>query len=79
MQDVVSEHRRAIEKAIAKQLIDQLTAVSEHFTFPVHTMDNIDLVPLELITSNRDCNASGTTCRNSSGVKPYLGLDQDQQ
>ena len=30
------------------------TAVLDHFTLPVHSMDNIELVPLELITSNRD-------------------------
>ena len=27
------------------------TAVLDHFTLPVHSMDNIELVPLELITS----------------------------
>ena len=52
--DRFGEHRRAIEKAIAKQHIDQPTAVSDHFTLPAHSMDNIELVPLELITSNRD-------------------------
>ena len=51
----IGEHRRAIEKAIAKQHIDLPTAVSDHFTLPAHSMDNIDLlVPLELITSNRN-------------------------
>ena len=48
------EHRRAIEKAIAKQQNDQPTAVADHFTLPGHSMDNIELIPLELITSNRD-------------------------
>ena len=47
-------HRRAIEIAITQRHIDQLTAVSDHFTLPVHSMDNIEFVPLELITSNRD-------------------------
>ena len=37
-----------------KQHIDQPTAVSDHFALPVHSMDNIELVPVELITSNRD-------------------------
>ena len=32
-----------------KQHIDQPTAVSDHFTLPTHSMDNIELVPLELI------------------------------
>ena len=52
--DRFGEHRSAIEKAIAKQHIDQPTAVSDHFTLPVHSIDNIELVPLELITSDRD-------------------------
>ena len=46
--------RRVIEKAIAKRHIDQPTAVSDHFTLSAHSMDNIELVPLKLITSNRD-------------------------
>ena len=52
--DRFGEHRRAFEKAIAKQHIDQPTAISDHFTLPAHSTDNIELVPLELITSNRD-------------------------
>ena len=39
---------------ITQQHIDQLTVVSDHFTLPAYSMDNIELVPLELITSNRD-------------------------
>ena len=54
LSDRFGEHRRAIEKAITQQHIDQPTAVSEHFTLPANSMDNIELVPLELITSNRD-------------------------
>ena len=54
LSDRFGERRRAIEKAIAKQHINQPTAVSDHFTLPAHSMDNIELVPLELITSNRD-------------------------
>ena len=41
-------------KALAKQHIDQPTAVSDYFNLPAHSMDNIELVPLGLITSNRD-------------------------
>ena len=33
---------------------DQPTAVLDHFTLSAHSLDNIELVPLELITSNRD-------------------------
>ena len=54
LSDSFGEHRRAIEKAITKQHIDQPTAVSDHSNLPVHSMDNIKLVPLELITSNGD-------------------------
>ena len=53
LSDRFSEHRCAIEKAIAKQHIDQPTAVSDHFTLPAHSIDNIELVPLELITLGR--------------------------
>ena len=43
-----------IEKAIAKQHIDQPTAALDHFTIAVHCIDNIEPVPLELNASNRD-------------------------
>ena len=52
LSDRFGEHRRGIEKAITKQHIDQPTAVSDHFTHPAHSMDNIELVPLELVNSN---------------------------
>ena len=39
---------------VTQQHIHQPTPVSYHFTLPAHSMDNIELVPLELITSNRD-------------------------
>ena len=54
LSDRFCEHRRAIEKAIAKQPIDQPTAFLDHYTLPAHSMDNIELIPLKLITSNRD-------------------------
>ena len=50
LSDSFGEQRRAIEK----QHFDQPTAVSDHFTPPAHSMDNIELVPLELVTSNGD-------------------------
>ena len=49
LSDRFGEHRRAIEKAIAKQQIDQPTAVEDHFILPAHSMDNIELIPLKLI------------------------------
>ena len=54
LSDRFGEHKRAIEKAIAKQPIAQPTAVSDHFTLLDHSMNNIELIPLELITSVRD-------------------------
>ena len=54
LSDRFGEHSRAIEKAIAKQQNDQPTAVADHFTLPGHSMNNIELIPLELITSDRD-------------------------
>ena len=50
LSDRFGEHRLAI----AKQPIDQPTTVSDHFTLPAHSIDNIELIPLELMTSNRD-------------------------
>ena len=35
-------------------LIDQPTAVSDHFTLPGHSLNNLELMPLELVNSNRD-------------------------
>ena len=54
LSDRFDEHRRGIGDAIAKQPIDNPTAVSYHSTLPAHSIDNIELAPLELITSNRD-------------------------
>ena len=53
IRDRFGEHRRAIEKAI-NQHIDQPTAVSDHFTLPGHSIQDIKLSPLELVYSNRD-------------------------
>ena len=50
----VRQDRCAIEKAIAQQHSDQPTSFLDYFTLPAHSMDNIELVPLELINSNRD-------------------------
>ena len=49
---------------------DQPTAVSQHFTLPAHSMDNIELVPLELITSNRDSNQGKRSVSNHQGQNP---------
>ena len=54
LSDRFGEHRRAIEKAITHRHIDQPTAVSDHFILPGHSINDIELIPLELIHSNRD-------------------------
>ena len=54
LSDRFGVHRRTIEKAITQRPIDQPTAVSDHITLPAHSVNNIELVPLELITSNGD-------------------------
>ena len=54
LSDRFGEHRRAVEKAIPQRGIDQPTAVSDHFTLPGHSLNNLELIPLELINSNRD-------------------------
>ena len=52
--DRFGEHGRAVEKAITQLYIDQPTAVSDHFTLPGHSLNNLELIPLELSNSNRD-------------------------
>ena len=54
LSDRFGEHRRAIEKAIQRHHINQPTAVPDHFSLPGHSINNIELIPLELIKSNRD-------------------------
>ena len=54
LSDRFGEHRRAVEKAITQRDIDQPTAVSNHFTLPDHSLNNLELIPLELINWNRD-------------------------
>ena len=54
LSDRFGEHRRTVEKAITQRDIDQPTAVSDHFTLPGHSLNNWELIPLELINSNRD-------------------------
>ena len=50
--DRFGEHRRAVEKAITQRDINQPTAVSDHFTLHGHSLNNLELIPLELINSN---------------------------
>ena len=46
--DRFGEHRRAVEKAIQKQPLDQPTAVSDHFAIAGHSLNNLEFIPLEL-------------------------------
>ena len=52
--DRFGEHQRAVEKPITQRDIDQPTAISNHFTLPGHSLNKLELIPLELINSNRD-------------------------
>ena len=54
LSDRFGEHRRTIKKAIQQRHINQSTAVSDHFSLPGHSINNIELITLELIKSNRD-------------------------
>ena len=45
LSDRFGEHRRAIEKAIQRHHINQPTAVSDHFSLPGHSINNIELIP----------------------------------
>ena len=48
LSDRFGEHRRIIEKAIQRRHINQPTTVSDHFSLPGHSINNIELIPLEL-------------------------------
>ena len=48
--DKFGAHGRVIEKAITQQHIDQPTVVSDHLTLPTHSIDNLELVSIELIS-----------------------------
>ena len=54
LRDRFREHRRTIEKATQRRHINQPTAVSDHFSLTGHSINNIELTPLELIKSNKD-------------------------
>ena len=50
------KYRRAVEKALRKEHQHQPTAMSEHFavTGHGHSVNDLQMIPLELINSNRD-------------------------
>lgn len=48
-----SHHRRAIEEALNRHHLYQLTAVSDNFTSPGHSIRDKQLIPLE-VNSHRD-------------------------
>ena len=54
LSDKFGEHRRSVEKAFTQPDIDQPTAVSDHFTLPGHSLNDLELIPVEFINSNRD-------------------------
>ena len=50
------EHRRSLEKALNQHHFNHPTAVSDHFYIylPDHSIKDIEIIPLELITSHRN-------------------------
>ena len=51
LKDRFNEHRRTVDK---QTNISKPTAVSEHFLSNDHTATDMQLIPLELVKSNRD-------------------------
>ena len=54
LSDRFAEHRCSIEKARNPHHFYHPTAVSDHFFLPDHSFKDIELIPLELINSDRD-------------------------
>ena len=52
LNDRFGEHKRIIKKAIQQR--HQPNTVSDHFTLPGPSINNMELVPIELIKWNRD-------------------------
>ena len=48
------EHRSAVEKILKNNHQVQPTAVPEHFALTGHSINDLQITPLELINSNRD-------------------------
>ena len=51
--DRFAEHRRSTEKASNPRRFYHPTAVSDHFSLPDRSIKDIELIPLELINSNK--------------------------
>ena len=54
LSDRFGEHRHSIEKARNPHRVYHPTAVSDHFSLPDHSIKDIELIPLELIYSERN-------------------------
>ena len=54
LKDRFNEHRRRVDNPSSICSISKPTTVSEHFLTNDHSADDITLIPLELIKSNRD-------------------------
>ena len=51
LRDRFNEHRRLVDRPTTNS---RFTAVSDHFLLPNHSAADMHLIPLELVTSNRD-------------------------
>ena len=58
LSDRFTEHRCSIEKFRNPHHFYHPIAVSDHFSLPDHSFKNIELIPLELINSDRDMTLS---------------------
>ena len=82
LSDRFAEHRRSIEKASNPRRFYHPTAVSDHFSLPDRSIKEIELIPLELINSNRrdGIRTAREGCLISKGktLEPY-GMNRRHQ
>ena len=82
LSDRFAEHRRSIEKASNPHRFYHPTAVSDHFSLPDRSIKDIELIPLELINSNRrdGIHTAREGCLISKGktLEPY-GMNRRHQ
>ena len=74
LSDRFREHRRSIEKARNQHHFYNPTTVSDHFSLPDHSIKDIELIPLDLINSDRDGNRKardGFLISKGKTLEPY--------
>ena len=74
LSDRFREHRRSLEKARNPHHFYHPTTVSDHFSLPDHSIKDIELIPLDLINSDRDGNRKardGFLISKGKTLEPY--------